>query len=99
MYYLYVLASRHHKHLSIGVTGDLAGGISARRTLTNRKLKRKRVMQKLVYVEALHSIDDAVEREIRLKKANRRHIDELVESVNPSWDSISVSGLVRAGFD
>lgn len=98
-YYLYILSSRRRRHLSIGVTGDLVYGIKARRQQVNRRLRKKRVLQKLVYIEALHSVEDAVEREIGLNKASRETIDRLVESVNPSWDGISVSELVRVGFE
>ena len=99
VYYLYILSSRHHRHLSIGVTADLAYGVRAHRNQVNIRLKKKRVLQKLVYVEAINSVDEAVEREMRLKRANRHQIDRLVEAVNPSWDSISVSDLVSAGFN
>jgi len=93
-FYLYILSSRHHRYLSIGITADLSSGITSQ-----RRLKKKRVLQKLVYVESLNSADDAVDRELKLNKASRRHINRLVESVNPGWDSISLSELVSAGFD
>jgi putative endonuclease len=98
-FYLFILSSRHHRYLSIGVTADLSSGITGQRILVNRRLKKKRVLQKLVYVESLNSVDDAVQRELKLKKASRRQINRLVESVNPGWDSISLSELVSAGFD
>jgi len=98
-FYLYILSSRHHRYLSIGITADLSSGITSQRILVNRRLKKKRVLQKLVYVESLNSVDAAVDRELKLNKASRRHINRLVESVNPGWDSISLSELVSAGFD
>ncbi len=98
-YFLYILSSRHHQHLSIGVTADLAEGIKNHRQLINRRLKKKRVLQKLVYVETIASVDEAVEREMRLNRLPRSQICKLVETVNPGWDSISVSQLVNAGFD
>ena len=60
---------------------------------------QKRVLQKLVYVENIGSVDAAVAREVKLKKAPRWQINSLVESVNPGWDNISLSELVGAGFD
>ena len=98
-YYLYILSSRHHRYLSIGVTPDLVTGISNHRTLVSRKLRKKRVLQKLVYVETINSVDEAVEREFKLKRAPRARINRLVESVNPGWDSISVRELVAAGYN
>ena len=41
-YYLYVLFSRHHRHLNIGVTTDLFRGINSHCALVNRRLKKKR---------------------------------------------------------
>lgn len=98
-YFLYILSSRHHRHLSIGVTADLVEGINSHRQLVNRKLKKRRVLQKLVYVETINSVDEAVDREMMLNRLPRREICKLIESVNPTWDSISVSQLKHAGFD
>lgn len=97
-YYLYILASRHHRHLSIGVTTDLVAGISTHRLMTSRRLGRKRVLQKLVYVEAINCVEEAVARETELSRASRQRLVQLVESVNPGWDSISLRKLTSAGF-
>ena len=97
-YYLYILSSRHHRYLNVGVTADLAEGVRAHRAQINRRVGRRRVWQKLVYVESIRSVDEAVEREMRLKRATRRQLHRLIESVNPGWDSISLSELVSAGF-
>jgi len=98
-YYLYILASRHHRHLSLGVTSDLKRGITNHRLLVNRRLRKKRVMQKLVYIESMHSVDDAVEREYVLKRSSRLTLERLIGVVNPGWDTISVSDLIAAGYD
>ena len=82
-YYLYILSSRHHRHVTIGVTADLSHGVTTHRSLINRRLKKTHVLQKLVYVELLNSVDEVVEREISIKRAPRRQINKLVESVNP----------------
>lgn len=97
-YYLYILSSRHHRYLSVGVTPDLAAGINRHRTMVNRRLGKKRVLQKLVYVETIRSIDEAVQRELDLTRAPRRRLEALVESVNPGWDSISLTALVARGY-
>lgn len=98
-YYLYILSSRHHRFLNIGVTGDLVSGINRHRSKVSRQLKKKRVLQKLVYIESIDNLEDAIDREISLKRASRRELDRLVESVNPGWDSISLSQLIESGFD
>lgn len=97
-YYLYILSSRHHRYLSIGVTGDLGRGVQRHRERVNRMRKRRRVWQKLVYVEAISDLEEAVDRELELRRLNRAGLVQLVESVNPGWDSISLSELCRSGF-
>jgi predicted GIY-YIG superfamily endonuclease len=66
--------------------------------MVSRRLHKKRVLQKLVYVETIDCVEEAAEREVKLKRAPRNQINKLVESVNPGWDSISVRALVAAGF-
>ena len=80
------------------MTPDLLHGVNSRRLLVNRRLKKKRVLQKLVYVERIDTLDEAVSREMALNRASRRHVDRLVESVNPGWDSISLRTLVARGY-
>ena len=98
-YFLYILSSRHHRHLSVGVTADLVTGVNSHRTRVNRKLRKRRVLQKLVYVELISSVDEAVEREVFLRNAPRRTVNNLVETVNPGWDSMSLRSLVSAGIN
>ncbi len=96
--FVFVLASRHHRHLNVGVTADLAEGIGAQRAATERRLGKRFVLQKLVYVEALGDIEEAFQREEALNQAGRLELVRLITRVNPGWDSISVSQLLRAGF-
>lgn len=97
-FYIYVLASRHHKYTSVGVAADLQYEVRRHRQRTNIKLKRKRVWQKLVYVEAVRGVDEAVTRERQVSKFNRSQLEQLIESVNPGWDSISLTALSQSGF-
>ena len=97
-FYIYVLASRHHKYISVGVGVELQKEVRNHRERINRKLKRKRVWQKLVYVEAVRGVDEAVARERQISKFNRTQLERLIESVNPGWDSISLAALSESGF-
>jgi len=96
-YYLYILSSRHHRYLCIGVTSDLVAGIGNQGMIVRRRWAKK-VLQKLVYIETIDCVEEAVAREIKLKCAPRNQINKLVEIVNSGWDSISVRELVAAGF-
>jgi putative endonuclease len=97
-FYIYVLASRHHKHISVGVAADLQYEVRNHRVLISRKLKRRKVWQKLVYVEAVRGVDEAVARERQIDRFPRRQLELLIESVNPGWDSISLSALCESGY-
>lgn len=97
-YFLYILSSRHHRHLTIGVTTDLSHGIQSHRALVSRRLKKKRVLQKLVYIESMTDVEEAVTRELALNNASRHQLHQLIESVNPCWDSISLRELEAGGF-
>lgn len=97
-YYVYILASRHHRHLSVDVTANLSIGVRERRELTNRRLHKRRVLQKLVYVEAVQGMEEAIDRRQQLHRLPRRDIARVVESVNPAWDSISIGELAKSGF-
>ncbi len=96
--YIYVLASRHHKYVSVGVAAQLQNEVRNHRERINRQLKRKRVWQKLVYVEAVRGVDEAVARERQISKYSRTQLERLIESVNPGWDGISLAALSESGF-
>jgi putative endonuclease len=97
-YYVFVLASRRHRHISIDVCVELGQGVRTMRTRINRRLGKRRVRQKLVYVEAVRGINEAITRERRLQKMSRSQLNRLVATVNPGWDPISLSALCKSGF-
>ena len=43
---------------------------------------------RLVYFEVLNNVEDAIHREKRLKKWNRKWKVELIEKMNPEWDDL-----------
>ncbi|MCH8257699.1 MAG: hypothetical protein IIA75_07365 [Proteobacteria bacterium] len=98
IFYIFLLASRHHKYISVGVAADLQYEVRRHRQRVNIKLKRKRVWQKLVYVEAVRGVDEAVARQRQVSRFSRIQLEQLIESVNPGWDSISLAALSQSGF-
>ncbi len=97
-YFLFILASRHHKHLTVGVCADLPFGVAAERAAISHRLKKRRVLQKLVYVEKMHCLDDAITRKLELDRKGRAELCALVDSVNPAWEGISLRTLSDAGY-
>ena len=81
-YYVYILASRKHGTLYIGITSDI---------IREHKLKlvpgfsAKYGVDKLVYFEIFDDPTSAITREKQLKKWRRDWKIELIESKNPGW--------------
>jgi predicted GIY-YIG superfamily endonuclease len=59
--------------------------------MVSRRLRKKRVLQKLVYIKTNDCVEEAVEREVELKRAPRNQINKLVESVNPVFSNPEMS--------
>ena len=91
IYYVYVLASRHHRYVSVRVTADLKYGVRHHRRAISRKLGRRKVYQKLVYVEAFNGLTAAVERERQITGWSSARLRQLVSGRNPAWKPISIS--------
>lgn len=98
IYYIFILASRHHRHVTIDICADLSTGVNACREQVNRQLGKRRVLQKLVYVESVRGMPESVHRVRQIQTMPRRELDQLVESVNPGWDRMSLKSLASSGF-
>jgi putative endonuclease len=94
-YYVYILASRKHGTLCIGVTGDLGRRIWQHRSsdavdgFTNRYK-----VHRLVYMEEFQAPELAIAREKSLKKWPREWKINLIEGQNPDWADL-YGGLNR----
>ncbi len=67
-YFVYILASRKHGTLYIGVTNDLARRVWEHRQGTGSKFTKKYRVHMLVYVEAFADVEFAIQREKTLKE-------------------------------
>jgi putative endonuclease len=86
--YVYILASRKHGTLYIGVTNDIARRVwEHRQGLGSRFVKRYRVTR-LVHVEAHEEIVRAIQREKTMKEWPRAWKIRLIERDNPGWDDL-----------
>ncbi len=88
-YYVYVLASRPYGAIYIGVTNNLAKRILEHKQGRFDGHTKKYDIHRLVYYEFFDRIDDAIDREKRLKKWRRAWKDELIEKMNPDWNDLS----------
>ena len=93
-YYVYILASKIGGTLYIGVTNDLIRRVFEHKSKFVRGFTKKYDVVKLVYYEQYDDIENAIQREKRLKKWNRQWKIRLIEEKNPNWDDLypSIAG-------
>ena len=82
---VYILASRRHGTLYIGVTSDIARRAWDHRSDAVGGFVRDYGVHRLVLVEFHETMADAILREKRLKKGRRAWKPELIERHNPQW--------------
>jgi len=83
--FVYILASRRNGTLYTGVTSDLVRRVWAHKNDEVDGFTKRYGVYRLVYVEMHDDIRDAIRREKRIKKWNRRWKLELIETANPTW--------------
>lgn len=87
-YYVYILANKKHGTLYIGVTNNLIKRIYEHQQGLVEGFTKKYNIKHLVYYEIANDINNAIEREKKLKKWNRAWKIELIEKDNPSWKDL-----------
>ena len=86
--YTYIMASAPYGTLYVGVTNNLAYRAWQHREGHGSSFCRKYDVHRLVHYEVFEDIQNAIQREKRLKKWNRRWKVELIEATNPRWDDL-----------
>ncbi len=87
-YFVYILASKKHGTLYVGVTNDLYRRVQQHTEKQVKGFTEEYAVNTLVYYEETNSIQAALQREKRLKKWNRQWKIELIESTNPEWKDL-----------
>jgi putative endonuclease len=88
-FYVYILASRKHGTLYIGVTNDLVRRVYQHKSKTIRGFTKRYDVHILVYFEIFDDPASAITREKQLKKWNREWKIQLIENKNPGWVDLS----------
>jgi putative endonuclease len=88
-YWIYILASRPHGTLYIGVTNSLAQRMDQHRSGGGSKFVKQYAVDRLVYVEPYQNPQDAIRREKQLKAWKREWKIELIETDNRDWSDLS----------
>jgi putative endonuclease len=87
-FYVYILASRRNGTLYIGVTSNLIKRIWEHKNKLAEGFTEQYDVNKLVYYEHFLDIENAINREKRLKKYNRKWKTDLIEKANPDWKDL-----------
>jgi putative endonuclease len=88
-YFVYILASKRHGTLYIGVTNDLVRRLEEHRSGAIKGFSSKYRTYRLVHYEVYGEVKDAIAREKRLKKWNRQWKLDLIEEQNPKWEDLA----------
>jgi putative endonuclease len=87
-YYVYILASKKHGTLYIGVTNDLVRRVYEHKTKAVPGFTTRYGVDKLVLFEIYDDAASAIAREKELKKWRRDWKTRLIEEQNPNWDDL-----------
>ena len=84
-YYVYLLASRKHGTLYLGVTNDLIRRVYQHKSKALAGFTAKYGVNRLVWFETHDDVTAAISREKEIKKWRRNWQIALIETGNPDW--------------
>lgn len=87
-YWVYIICSKKHGTLYIGVTNDISRRAYEHKHNLIEGFSKKYSVINLVHAEPFHNINEALTREKQLKKWNRSWKIELIEKHNPEWSDL-----------
>jgi putative endonuclease len=88
-YFVYILASKKHGTLYIGVCNDIRARLQLHRTGKGSKFVKTYGVTRLVYVEQYATPLEAIQREKQMKEWHRDWKIRLIEENNPDWRDLS----------
>ncbi len=88
-YYVYILANKYKTVFYTGITNDLYRRTLEHKAKINQGFSEKYNADNLVYYEYFSNNIDAIKREERLKRWNRKWKIDLIEKLNPEWRNLT----------
>ena len=85
---VYILASRPHGSLYIGVTSNLVKRVWEHKNNAVEGFTKRYNIHHLVWYELHDSMESAIIREKRLKNWKREWKIRLIEDMNPNWNDL-----------
>jgi putative endonuclease len=87
--FVYILASKKHGTLYIGVCNDMRARLELHRTGKGSQFVKKYGVMRLVYVEEYATPLEAIQREKQMKEWRRDWKIRRIEESNPDWRDLS----------
>ena len=88
-FWVYIMASKSRR-IYTGVTNDIERRVREHKEGRIEGFTRRYRINRLVYRERFQYIGNAIEREKEIKSWDRAKRVELIESVNPTWEDLSL---------
>ncbi len=88
IYSVYIMTNKGNTTLYTGVTSGLKGRVWQHKNKVIEGFTKKYNINKLVYYEAVESIELAIAREKAIKNLVRRKKIALIEKNNPEWKDL-----------
>jgi putative endonuclease len=87
--YAYITTTKKNSALYTGSTSNLKTRIFQHKTKEfSNSFTAKYNINKLVYFEYFHFIEEAIEREKQIKSFNRSKKEKLINDLNPEWKEL-----------
>ncbi|WP_109097194.1 GIY-YIG nuclease family protein [Aquimarina sp. AU58] len=88
-YAVYILTNKKNGTLYIGMTNNLERRVFEHRSKYVDGFTKKYDLNKLIYFEIYQYVNDAIEREKRLKAWKRQWKINLIEEYNKDWNDLT----------
>lgn len=89
-YFVYIITNSTNHVLYIGITNNLQRRIDEHKTGIISGFSKRYRLKKLVYYEEFSDVKLALYREKQLKNWHRAWKKNLITSINPNWDDLSL---------
>ena len=88
-YYVYIMSNSSDTTVYIGVTNDIERRVIEHKSGHIPGFTQKYCCSKLVYFETYSDVNQAIEREKKIKKWRREKKDWLIKTINPTLRDLS----------
>lgn len=86
---VYILTNKNRTTLYTGVTSDIASRISQHKKKVYPKSFTSRYnLNVLIYMEHYSMIEEAIDREKKIKSKTRKNKEIMINKVNPEWKDL-----------